>query len=109
MTKTRPPADTNYNLDSHQISITPFIDGEMKVRVIDLCLEVGQDPVLVVRVVGVSSISLVVADKVQVGNSTLAFVRLLDSQHHPFPASQFKWVIIRQLCCRLCVYLYTCK
>lgn len=90
MTRTRPPADTVYNSDSHHITVTPFVDGEMKVKVIDLCLEVGRDPILVVRVAGVSSISLVVADKVQVGNSTLAFVRLLDSQQNPFPASQFK-------------------
>lgn len=90
MTKARPPANTNYNTDTHQISVTPFVDGEMRVRVVDLCLEVTRDPVLVVRVAGVFSINLVVADKVQVGNSTLAFVMLLDSQHNPFPASQFR-------------------
>ena len=90
MTKTRPPADTTYNSDSHQITVTPFVDGEMRVRVMDLCLEVDVDPVLVIRVGGVFSIHVAVADKVQVGNTTLAFVRLLDAQQNPFPASQFK-------------------
>ena len=90
MTKIRPPADTHYNSDTHHITVTPFLDGEMKVRVVDLCLEVNQDPILLVHVAGVYSIQVMVADKVQVGNSTLAFVRLLDSQQNPFPASQFK-------------------
>lgn len=90
MTKTRPPADTNYNSDSHQITVTPFINGEMKVQIMDLCLEVDKDPVLEIRVAGVFSIHVMVADKVQVGNSTLAFVRLLDGQQNPFSASQFR-------------------
>ena len=90
MTKARPPASVNYDSDLHQITVTPFTDGEMKVRAVDLCLEVSKDPVLLLRVSGVYSVSLVVADKVQVGNSTLAFVKLLDAQQTPFPASQFK-------------------
>ena len=90
MTKARPPADINYNSDLHQMTVTPFTDGEMRVRVIDLCLEVSKDPVLVLRVAGVYSINLVVADKVQIGNSTLAFVTILDAQQNPFPVAQFK-------------------
>ena len=90
MTKTRPPADTNYNSDAHQITVTPFVDGEMKVRVMDLCLEVDKDPILEIRVAGVFSIHVTVADKVQVGNTTLAFVRLLDGQQNRFTASQFR-------------------
>ena len=90
MTKARPPADVGYNSDLRQISVTPFNDGEMRVRVMDHCLEVSKDPILVLRVAGVYSISLVVADKIQVDNSTLAFVKLLDAQQTPFPASQFK-------------------
>ena len=90
MTKTHPPADTNYNSDTHQITVTTFADGEMKVRVMDLCLEVDRDPILEIRVAGVFSIHVKVADKVQIGNTTLAFVRLLDGQQNPFPASQFR-------------------
>ena len=90
VTKTRPPSITNYNSDTHQISVTPVVDGEMRVRVMDLCLDVDKDPVLIIRVTGVYSIQVIVADKVQVGNTTLAFVRLLDGQQNPFPASQFR-------------------
>ena len=53
-------------------------------------MEVDKDPILEIRVAGVFSIHVMVADKVQVGNTTLAFVRLLDGQQNPFLASQFR-------------------
>ena len=90
MTKTRPPADTSYNTDTHQITVIPFVDGQMEVRVVDLCLEVDRDPILEIHVAGVFSVDVSVADKVQVGNTTLAFVRLLDGHQNPFSASQFR-------------------
>ena len=69
----------------------------------DLCLEVDKDPVLEIRVAGVFSIQVMVADKVQVGNTTLAFVRLLDGQQNRFSASQFRLVLqLKSYYLRLC-------
>ena len=90
MTKTRPPANAVYSSDIGEIALTPVVEGVMKISVYDLCLEVDKVATSVVHVAGVYSIEVTVTDKLQLGNSTLAFVRVLDNRHVPFPANQLR-------------------
>ena len=90
MTKTRPPASMHYSAKTHEIVLTPFSDGEMKLTVVDLCLEVDRPITATVMVAGIQSIEVTVADKLQLGNSTLAFVKVLDFRQTPFPANQLR-------------------
>lgn len=62
----------------------------MRVNVLDLCLEVDGVITASVVVAGIHSIEVTVADKVQVGNTTLAFVKVLDARKVAFPADQLR-------------------
>lgn len=62
----------------------------MSVTLTDLCLEMDKDASSAVNVAGVYSVEVDVADKLQLGNTTLAFVGVLDGRHVPFPASQLR-------------------
>ena len=109
MTKTRPPpAEVAYSSETHQVTMTPLLsEGQIKVVVSDLCLEVERDVTVMVVVAGMFVVEVAVGDRVQVGNTTLAFVRVKDSQGSPFPASQLRLV---SLCLPplplLCQYIY---
>lgn len=90
LTQKRPPATVVYSPDVGEITVTPVVEGVMKISLHDLCLEVDKVVTSVIHVAGVYSIEVTVVDKIQLGNSTLAFVRVLDSRHIPFPVSQLR-------------------
>ncbi len=92
MTKTLPPASTLYTADTRQITLTPVLEGLMTISLTDLCLEIDKAASSAVIVAGVYSIEVHVTDKLQLGNSSLAFVRVLDSRQVPFPVDQLRWV-----------------
>ncbi len=56
----------------------------------DLCLDVNKVANVGVVVGGVYRIEVMVSDVVQVGNSTLACVRVLDSEEEPYSTAQLK-------------------
>ena len=92
MTKSRPPASVSYIPEQGEILLTPVNEGAMKVSVHDLCLETDSIAMSTVIVAGVYMIEVQVTDKLQLGNSTLAYVRILDNRQMPFPADQLRWV-----------------
>ena len=52
MTKTRPPVSAVYIPEQGEITLTPVIEGSMKVSVSDLCLEVDRVASSTVTVAG---------------------------------------------------------
>ncbi len=64
----------------------------MTISLTDLCLEMDKAASSAVIVAGVYSIEVQVTDKLQLDNSSLAFVRVLDSRQLPFPVDQLRWV-----------------
>ena len=101
VTKTRPPASVDYIPEQGEISLTPITEGAMKVLVHDLCLETDSVAMSTVIVAGVYMIEVQVKDKLQLGNSTLAYVRILDNRQMPFPANQLRWVWLRAVVYRV--------
>ena len=93
MAKSRlPVVDLDYSSDIRQIAVTPLAEGQLKVTVNDLCLEVDGETSADVFVASMYSIQVTVADKVQVGNWIIAFVKVLDNRQMPFPATQHRYV-----------------
>ena len=62
----------------------------MKISIQDLCLDPGGVVIVGVAVGSVYKIEVVMADKVQVKNSTLACVQVLDFDDEPFLVSQLR-------------------
>ena len=52
----------------------------------------GRTPVAKIQVSGVQSVELLVVDKVQLGRSVVAQVKLLDQQGHGIPPDQLKYL-----------------
>ena len=90
VTKSYSPADVSYSPEDQRIDVTPMGEGNMKITVEDLCLEVERVATVDVVVGGVHKMEVMVADKVQVGNSTLACIQVLNHDDQPFTASQLK-------------------
>ena len=90
-TKSRlPVAKVEYSPGSEQILLFPIAEGQLRIVVNDLCLEADDDIFATVYVAGIYSIQVVVADKVQLDNTILAFVRLLDNRGMAFPSVQHR-------------------
>ena len=83
-------ASTQYSDQRHQISLTPLADGEVTIRCRDVCLASANEVIAVITVAGIHSLSVQVSDKVQVGSSIQAVVKVLDRRGHPFTADQHK-------------------
>ena len=52
----------------------------------------GRSPIAKIQVSGVQSVELLVVDKVQLGKSVVAQVKLLDQQAHGIPPDQLKYL-----------------
>jgi nuclear pore complex protein Nup210 len=90
VTKPRPPvADIIYIKESHQININPLGEGDIHLYVHDLCLPI--EPITgAVHISTIHSIQVTVPDKVQVGSSVVAHVRVLNDRAKAFPSNQHK-------------------
>ncbi len=84
------PAEVNYSPDTQSMSVVPYSDGNMKISIQDLCLDIGGAVMVGVSVGVPYRVEVSVADKVQVKNSTVACVQVLDSANLPFHVSQFR-------------------
>ena len=68
----------------------------MRVAVVDLCLDVGTVETFTVVVGRIHRVEVMVSDKVQVDNSIIACVQVLNEEGFPFPSSQLKYVDYRE-------------
>lgn len=85
-----PPAEIHYSPETQTINVVPFNEGKMLITIHDLCLDTGGVVTVAVAVGSVYKLEVAVADKVQVKNSTLACVQVLDMDGEPFLVSQLK-------------------
>ena len=84
-------ATAQYSEKFHQVTLSPLLDGEVRVHVRDLCLASADEVVATVIVAGIRSLSVQVSDKVQLGSVIRAFVRVLDGRGNPFSADQHRY------------------
>nr|XP_029132383.1 nuclear pore membrane glycoprotein 210 [Labrus bergylta] len=74
---------------------SPVQPGEVKVMVHDLCLAFPAPAKATVHVSGILEVYVRVVDKVEIGKSVTAYVRVLDDNKKPFPASYFTFMNLK--------------
>ncbi|XP_033825392.1 nuclear pore membrane glycoprotein 210 isoform X2 [Periophthalmus magnuspinnatus] len=72
--------------------VAPLHSGIVKVMVHDLCLAFPAPAKSTVHVSDILEIYIRVVDKVEIGKSVRAYVRVLDENRMPFPVSYFKYM-----------------
>ena len=84
-------AISEYFEKKHQVVVTPLADGELTVHCRDVCLASADDVVAVVTVAGIHSLRVQVSDKVQVGSTIPAYVKVLDRRGNSFTVDQHRY------------------
>ncbi|CAG6021644.1 unnamed protein product [Menidia menidia] len=69
--------------------------GTVKIMVHDLCLAFPAPAKATVHVSDILEVYVRVVDKVEIGKSVRAYVRVLDDQKKPFPSSYFKFMSLK--------------
>uniref|UniRef100_A0A8C4EF40 Nucleoporin 210 n=1 Tax=Dicentrarchus labrax TaxID=13489 RepID=A0A8C4EF40_DICLA len=77
------------------VQVSPVYPGEVKVMVHDLCLAFQTPATATVHVSDILEVYVRVVDKVEIGKSVRAYVRVLDSNKKPFPASNFRFMNLK--------------
>eukprot|EP00066_Takifugu_rubripes_P011606 XP_011600872.1 PREDICTED: nuclear pore membrane glycoprotein 210 isoform X2 [Takifugu rubripes] len=77
------------------VQVSPTHPGNVKVMVHDLCLAFQAPATAMVHVSNILEVSIRVVDKVEIGKSVRAYVRVLDSNKKPFPASYFEYMNLK--------------
>ncbi|XP_078111484.1 nuclear pore membrane glycoprotein 210 isoform X1 [Sander vitreus] len=75
--------------------VSPVYPGEVKVMVHDLCLAFPAPAKATVHVSDILEVYVRVVDKVEIGQSVRAYVRVLDDNKKPFPASYFHFMNLK--------------
>ncbi|XP_041655352.1 nuclear pore membrane glycoprotein 210 isoform X2 [Cheilinus undulatus] len=75
--------------------VSPIQPGEVNVMVHDLCLAFPTPAKASVHVSGILEVSVRVVDKVEIGKSVTAYVRVLDDNKKPFPSSYFTYMNLK--------------
>ncbi|KAG7228133.1 hypothetical protein INR49_013416 [Caranx melampygus] len=75
--------------------VSPVHPGLVKVMVHDLCLAFPAPAKATVHVSDILEVYVRVVDKVEIGKSVRAYVRVLDDNKKPFPASYFKFMNLK--------------
>ncbi|KAF1390292.1 hypothetical protein PFLUV_G00056550 [Perca fluviatilis] len=75
--------------------VSPVYPGEVKVMVHDLCLAFPAPAKATVHVSDILEVYVRVVDKVEIGQSVRAYVRVLDDNKQPFPASYFHFMNLK--------------
>ncbi|KAI4468828.1 nuclear pore membrane glycoprotein [Holotrichia oblita] len=70
-------ADVKYLSNTKEVEIKPVADGDLRIQLIDLCLE-SKPAIITVQVLSVHIIRVEMTDKVEVGKCIPAIVRLYD-------------------------------
>uniref|UniRef100_A0A3Q0R3P0 Nucleoporin 210 n=1 Tax=Amphilophus citrinellus TaxID=61819 RepID=A0A3Q0R3P0_AMPCI len=75
--------------------VSPIHPGTVKVMVHDLCLAFPAPAKATVHVSDILEVYVRVVDKVEIGKSVRAYVRVLDDNRKPFPASYFQFMNLK--------------
>ncbi|XP_040914179.1 nuclear pore membrane glycoprotein 210 [Toxotes jaculatrix] len=75
--------------------VSPVHPGVVKVMVHDLCLAFPAPAKATVHVSDILEVYVRVVDKVEIGKSVRAYVRVLDDNKRPFPASYFHFMNLK--------------
>lgn len=75
--------------------VAPLHSGTVKVMVHDLCLAFPAPAKSTVHVSDILEVYVRVVDKVEIGKSVRAYVRVLDDNRMPFPVSYFKFMNLK--------------
>lgn len=75
--------------------VSPIQSGEVNVMVHDLCLAFPAPAKATIHVSGILEVSVRVVDKVEIGKSVTAYVRVLDDNKKPFPSSYFTFMNLK--------------
>lgn len=75
--------------------VSPIHPGEVKVMVHDLCLAFPAPAQATVHVSDILEVYVRVVDKVEIGKSVRAYVRVLDDNKKPFPVSFFHFMNLK--------------
>ncbi|CAL4097838.1 unnamed protein product [Meganyctiphanes norvegica] len=79
-------ATLTYLPSDSTVRLQPLADGEVKVTLVDLCLDAVSPAMSVVRVASVVSLDMVMVERVELGGSLLAEVVAKDAAGLPLPA-----------------------
>ncbi|KAG8002559.1 hypothetical protein GBF38_015020 [Nibea albiflora] len=77
------------------VQVSPVHPGDVKLMVHDLCLAFQAPATATVHVSDILEVYVRVVDKVEIGKCVRAYVRVLDSNKKPFPASNFQFMNLR--------------
>ena len=64
-------ATVSYGEQSRQVAVSPLVDGNLRVQIVDLCLFTDNPTESIIRISGAHSILLQVRDKVQIYTDTV--------------------------------------
>lgn len=88
-------ADVVFQEAQGTAQVSPVHPGEVKVMVHDLCLAFPAPAKATVHVSDILEVYVRVVDKVEIGKSVRAYVRVLDDNKKPFPASYFHFMNLK--------------
>ncbi|XP_077133093.1 nuclear pore membrane glycoprotein 210 [Ranitomeya variabilis] len=74
------------------VTVYPLRPGTLSVMVYDLCLAFPAPAAVSVHVSDILQVDVRVVDKVEIGKTVKAYVRVLDSSQKPFPAKYFAYM-----------------
>lgn len=88
-------ATVTFQEASRTAEVAPLHSGTVKVMVHDVCLAFPAPAKSTVHVSDILDVYVRVVDKVEIGKSVRAFVRVLDENKLPFPISYFKYMSLK--------------
>ncbi|XP_029363031.1 nuclear pore membrane glycoprotein 210 isoform X2 [Echeneis naucrates] len=88
-------ADVVFQDTQGTAQVSPVHPGLVRVMVHDLCLTFPAPAEATVHVSDILEVYVRVVDKVEIGKSVKAYVRVLDDNKKPFPASYFKFMNLK--------------
>ncbi|KAK7878654.1 hypothetical protein WMY93_030490 [Mugilogobius chulae] len=89
--------------------VVPLHSGTVKVMIHDLCLAFPAPAKATVHVSDILEVYIRVVDKVEIGKSVRAYVRVLDENKMPFPVSYFKYMGLKLKAASQVVSLKYCR
>ncbi|XP_054647663.1 nuclear pore membrane glycoprotein 210 isoform X2 [Dunckerocampus dactyliophorus] len=88
-------ADVVFHKAQRTAQIAPIHPGVVQVMVHDLCLAFPAPVKATVHVSDILEVNVRVVDKVEIGKSVRCYVRVLDDNKRPFPASYFQFMNLK--------------
>ncbi|XP_076022576.1 nuclear pore membrane glycoprotein 210 [Genypterus blacodes] len=88
-------ADVVFQEGQGTAEVAPILPGVVNVMVHDLCLALPEPAKATVHVSNILEVYVRVVDKVEIGKSVRAYVRVLGDNKKPFPARLFKFMKLK--------------